>query len=75
MLTSGSTLRFRSRSELTGSLAAAGLTVEEIRDAPDRPGREFVHIARREPTHTTGQHTTGVRDRKTLEQPRRNGPA
>ena len=47
MLTSGSTLRFRSRGELTGSLAAAGLTVEEIRDAPDRPGREFVYIARR----------------------------
>ena len=75
MLTSDSTLRFRSRRELTGSLAAAGLTIEEIRDAPDRPGREFVYIARREPTHTTGQHTTGVRDRKTLEQPRRNGPA
>jgi hypothetical protein len=75
MLTSGSTLRFRSRGELTGSLAAAGLTIEEIRDAPDRPGREFVYIVRREPTHTTGQHTTGVRDRKTLEQPRRNGPA
>ena len=48
ILTSGSTLRFRSRGELTGSLAAAGLTVEEIRDAPDRPGREFVYIARRE---------------------------
>ena len=75
MLTSDSTLRFRSRRELTGSLAAAGLTVEEIRDAPDRPGREFVYIARRAPAHTTGQHTTGVRDRKTLEQPRRNGPA
>ena len=38
MLTSGSTLRFRRRGELTGSLAAAGLTVEEIRDAP-RPAR------------------------------------
>ena len=46
-LTSDSTLRFRSRAELAGSLAAASLIVEEIRDAPDRPGREFVFIARR----------------------------
>jgi SAM-dependent methyltransferase len=46
MLTSDSTLRFRSRSELADSLAAAGLVVEEVRDAPDRPGREFVFIAR-----------------------------
>ena len=46
-LTSHSTLRFRERAELTSSLAAAGLTVEEVRDAPDRPGREFVFIARR----------------------------
>ncbi len=47
VLVSESTLRFRSRSELTDSLAAAGLVVAEIRDAPDRPGREFVFIARR----------------------------
>ena len=46
-LTSDSTLRFRSRDELADSLAAAGLDVEEVRDAPDRPGREFVFIARR----------------------------
>lgn len=47
VLTSDSTLRFRARDELTKSLAAAGLVVDEIRDAPDRPGREFVFIARR----------------------------
>jgi ubiquinone/menaquinone biosynthesis C-methylase UbiE len=47
VLTSDSTLRFRSRDELAGSLAAAGLVVDEVRDAPDRPGREFVFIARR----------------------------
>jgi hypothetical protein len=47
VLTSQSTLRFRSRSELANSLAAGGLVVEEVRDAPDRPGREFVFIARR----------------------------
>ena len=46
-LTSDSTLRFRSRDELADSLAAANLDVEEVRDAPDRPGREFVFIARR----------------------------
>ena len=47
MLTSDSTLRFRSRDELATSLIAAGLVVDEVRDAPDRPGREFVFIARR----------------------------
>jgi hypothetical protein len=46
-LTSDSTLRFRSRDELASSLAAVGLTVGEVRDAPDRPGREFVFIAQR----------------------------
>jgi len=47
VLTSSSALRFRSRGELTSSLAAAELVVDEVRDAPDRPGREFVFIARR----------------------------
>jgi ubiquinone/menaquinone biosynthesis C-methylase UbiE len=47
VLTSDSTLRFRGRGELASSLAAAGLTVDEVRDAADRPGREFVFIARR----------------------------
>jgi SAM-dependent methyltransferase len=46
-LTSDSTLRFRSREELTGSVEAAGLAVEDVRDAPDRPGAEFVVVARR----------------------------
>jgi SAM-dependent methyltransferase len=47
VLTSDSTLRFRERAELTDSLASAGLVVDEVRDAPDRPGLEFVFIARR----------------------------
>jgi hypothetical protein len=47
VLTSDSTLRFRSRDELARSLAAGGLVVDEVRDTPDRPGREFVFIARR----------------------------
>jgi SAM-dependent methyltransferase len=49
VLTSDSALRFRSRDDLANSLAAADLVVDEVRDAPDRPGREFVFIARRAP--------------------------
>jgi len=47
VLTSDSTLRFRGRGELADSLTAAGLVVDEVRDAPDRPGLEFVFIAKR----------------------------
>jgi len=47
VLTSESTLRFRTRAELDASLAAAGFAVDDVRDAPDRPGREFVVLARR----------------------------
>jgi hypothetical protein len=47
VLTSDSTLRFRSREEVERSLQAAGFVVDEVRDAPDRPGREFVFIASR----------------------------
>jgi len=47
VLTSDSTLRFRTRDELTNSLSEAELSVREVRDAPDRPGREFVFIAQR----------------------------
>jgi SAM-dependent methyltransferase len=46
-LTSDSTLRFRRREEVAASLAAAGYVVDDVRDAPDRPGRELVFIARR----------------------------
>ncbi|MFJ5261873.1 class I SAM-dependent methyltransferase [Streptomyces sp. NPDC088387] len=44
-LTSLSTLRFREREEVTADLAAGGYVVEDVRDAPDRPGREFVFVA------------------------------
>jgi SAM-dependent methyltransferase len=47
VLTSDSTLRFRSRAEIGHSLEAAGFLVHEVRDAPDRPGRELVFVARR----------------------------
>jgi SAM-dependent methyltransferase len=47
MLTSNSTLRFRTRDEVTQSLARTGFTLSEVREAPDRPGREMVFFARR----------------------------
>lgn len=47
VITSRSTLRFRSREAVEASLRAAGFEVDEVRDAPDRPGRELVFIARR----------------------------
>jgi SAM-dependent methyltransferase len=46
-LTSDSVLRFRSRDELARSVVASGLVVDEVRDALDRPGLEFVFVARR----------------------------
>ncbi|MFJ2924156.1 class I SAM-dependent methyltransferase [Streptomyces massasporeus] len=49
-LTSDSTLRFRERHEVEAALAATGYVVEDVRDAPDRPGREFVFVARRPET-------------------------
>ena len=48
VITSDSTLRFRTREEIEESLSAAGFRTDEIRDAPDRPGLEFVFVARAE---------------------------
>ncbi|WP_078862017.1 class I SAM-dependent methyltransferase [Streptomyces sp. NRRL F-5123] len=47
VLTSDSTLRFRGRDEVAADLTAHGFTVQEVRDAPDRPGKEFVFVALR----------------------------
>lgn len=47
VLVSDSTLRFRDRAEIVRDLTRVGLVVEDVRDAPDRPGREFVFVARR----------------------------
>lgn len=44
VLTSHSTLRFRELDELRASLETAGFHVREVRDAPDRPGREYVVV-------------------------------
>jgi len=46
-LHSDSTLRFREREEVETSLVACGFEVVDVRDAPDRPGREWVFVARR----------------------------
>lgn len=46
-LESMSTLRFRERAEIERSLTGSGYDVIEVRDAPDRPGNEFVFVARR----------------------------
>ncbi|WP_237841550.1 class I SAM-dependent methyltransferase [Cellulosimicrobium cellulans] len=44
-LHSDSTLRFRERDEVEATLAACGFEVVDVRDAPDRPGREWVCVA------------------------------
>jgi SAM-dependent methyltransferase len=46
VITSDSTLRFRGRDELESSLSEHGYQVLDVRDAPDRPGREYVFVAR-----------------------------
>ena len=47
VLTSESTLRFREREEAEADLVAHGYVLDDVRGAPDRPGREFVFFARR----------------------------
>lgn len=46
-VSSASTLRFRQRQEVEEDLEAHGFQVVDVRDAPDRPGKEFVFVARR----------------------------
>ena len=41
-----STLRFRERATIEATLTATGFELSEVRDAPDRPGREMVFLAR-----------------------------
>ena len=42
-----STLRFRKRDDIETTLADAGFTVDDVREAPDRPGLELVFVATR----------------------------
>lgn len=46
-LESQSTLRFRSYDEIAESLAATGFRLDDVREAPDRPGKEHVFLATR----------------------------
>lgn len=46
ILTSVSTLRFRDRPEIERDLLSHGFLVSDVRDAPDRPGKEHVFLAR-----------------------------
>lgn len=48
VLESTSTLRFRDRQQVDASLVEAGFQTLEVRDAPDRPGLEFVFVTRRQ---------------------------
>ena len=41
---STSTLRFRERNELERDLSRHGFNVLDVRDAPDRPGKEMVFL-------------------------------
>lgn len=45
---SSSTLRFRQRDEVEADLHEHGFQVVDVRDAPDRPGKEMVFLARRD---------------------------
>lgn len=46
-LASSSTLRFPDRDRVETSLATTGFELVDVRDAPDRPGLEWVFVARR----------------------------
>ncbi|MET8702057.1 class I SAM-dependent methyltransferase [Kitasatospora sp. NPDC004723] len=45
--TSESTLMFRERQDIEADLSAQGFALQEVRDAPDRPGKEFVFVVQR----------------------------
>lgn len=45
LITSDSTLCFREKNEIEQDLINSGFFVREVRDAPDRPAKEFVFIA------------------------------
>ncbi len=46
IVTSDSTLRFRECAAIEELLKKSGFVVREVRDAPDRPGKEFVFISK-----------------------------
>lgn len=56
-LVSDSNLRFRDREEVAANLDQAGFRLRSVRDAPDRPGLEFVFLAQLETATTTARAT------------------
>ena len=56
ILRSTSTLRFRGRHELERDLSRHGFAVRDVRDAPDRPGKEMVFLAQVEERAELGGH-------------------
>lgn len=46
VLVSDSTLRFRERETIESTLTRSGFKILDVRDAPDRPGNEFVFICK-----------------------------
>jgi len=61
VVVSDSTLRFRAREEVESALAAHDYLVEEVRGAPNRPGREMVFFARRPSSSSTPAGAVGSR--------------
>jgi SAM-dependent methyltransferase len=61
-ITSQSTLRFRDRHQVGRDLEAAGFVTLDIRDAPDRPGRELVFVANRPDDSLAGSKERGWRE-------------
>jgi hypothetical protein len=59
VLTSDSTLRFRSDKQVLESLSDAGFVIQEMRDAPDRLRRELVFIAKRPEDGDPDRHGGG----------------
>ena len=53
VLFSTSTLRFRDRHEIERALHDRGFNVIDVRDAPDRPGKEYVFLAQRSDSGAT----------------------
>ncbi|MEO3936838.1 class I SAM-dependent methyltransferase [Dermatophilaceae bacterium Soc4.6] len=66
VIASASTLRFRGRDEIEQDLSEHGFDLVDVRDAPDRPGKELVFLAHRA---TGPRRVDAVRTRSTAGEP------